>query len=447
MTNTTSIIAVNPAPANPVANSKPVRKPFYYVRKRFLANKPAVFGLATILLSILIAILGYLLMPDHTPNANDSAPQIKKKPPGFTIMLMKQRKNAPLEEHNFFVRMFNGQESAFNIIPIVPLDSAGGKLVTIDQTTLTVSVRVFGREGEVEKHSLVDAVLPLFVGRSFKLGMAASNAVVENEDGNFRIEGEKVTYLDLDENVIQTNKKELIESFQKECLEQRTYILGTDIAGRDLLSRLLFGFRISLGIGVVAVLISLLVGLSLGSLAGFFGGYVDAFIMWLMTVVWSIPSIMLVIAISLALQSRGIWVAFVAVGLTTWVEIARTVRGQILGIKEKLFVEAARSLGLKNDRIIIRHILPNIMGPLIVILASNFASAILTEAGLSFLGLGVQPPMPSWGSMIYEGFNVIGSSDSFHLVFYPSLFISLLVLAFNLFGNGLRDAYDPTTRR
>jgi peptide/nickel transport system permease protein len=154
---------------------------------------------------------------------------------------------------------------------------------------------------------------------------------------------------------------------------------------------------------------------------------------------------MLVIAVTLALQERGIWVAFIAVGLTMWVEIARVVRGQIMSIKQKLFVEAARALGFSNRRIIFQHILPNILGPLIVISTSNFASAILIEAGLSFLGLGVQPPMPSWGMMINEGFAAIGTSNSWHLIFLPSFCICITVLAFNLLGNGLRDAFDPQT--
>jgi peptide/nickel transport system permease protein len=221
--------------------------------------------------------------------------------------------------------------------------------------------------------------------------------------------------------------------------------MHTDTAGRDMLSRLLFGVRISLAIGLVSVCIALLVGTALGAAAGFFGGRADAFIGWLMTVVWSVPGIMLVIAISMALHSRGLWVTFVAVGLTSWVEISRVVRGQIIGIRQKLYVEAARALGMGNGQIIWRHILPNIIGPVIVIASSNLASAILTEAGLSFLGLGVQPPMPSWGSMINEGFAAIGSENSWHLVLLPSGCISMIVLAFNLLGNGLRDAYDPTT--
>ncbi|HAA14895.1 MAG TPA: ABC transporter permease [Cytophagales bacterium] len=186
-------------------------------------------------------------------------------------------------------------------------------------------------------------------------------------------------------------------------------------------------------------------GVLLGALAGFFGRRVDSLILWFMSVVWSIPGIMLVIAISLALQSRGVWVAFVAVGLTMWVDVARVVRGQILSAREKLYVEAARAFGLSNLRIIFRHMLPNIGGPLIVIATANFAAAILLEAGLSFLGLSVQPPTPSWGIMIYEGYNSIGTVDSWHLILFPGLAISFMVLSFNLLGNGLRDAFDPKT--
>jgi peptide/nickel transport system permease protein len=160
-------------------------------------------------------------------------------------------------------------------------------------------------------------------------------------------------------------------------------------------------------------------------------------------VVWSVPGIMLVIAITLALNSPGIWVSFVAVGLTMWVEVARVVRGQFLSLKEKTYIEAAKVLGLPRHRIVLKHILPNMAGPLIVIATANFASAILMEAGLSFLGLGVQPPSPSWGMMVNEGFQLIGARASIFLVLSPSVCISLLVLSFNLLGNGLRDAYDP----
>lgn len=222
-----------------------------------------------------------------------------------------------------------------------------------------------------------------------------------------------------------------------------TYLLGTDQAGRDVLSRLILGTRISLSIGFIAVLISLLIGVSIGACAGYFRGWIDQVLMWFTTVIWSIPGIMLVISISIALESSGIWVTFMAVGLTMWVEVARVVRGQFIEIREKSFVEAAQTLGASSFHIIRKHILPNILGPIIVIATSNFAAAILIEAGLSFLGLGVQPPTPSWGLMVHEGFQLMGTKNSWHLILFPSLAISILVLAFNLLGNGLRDAFDP----
>jgi peptide/nickel transport system permease protein len=408
----------------PTVVQEKVRSPFYYVKKRFFNNKPAVFGLAIILLCVFITLLGNLIMPDHTPNVNDSAVQIKKKPIGYTVTMLRMRKNMDIPQVNFFEHVFVGQESNYMIKPIESYRIEG----------LDAYVKELNAGEKETKVSIVNAVLPLFIGDSPKLG-----------GKNYEVAGDKVRYLDVNEQLHTITKAELINQFKEENIEPRIYLLGTDMAGRDMLSRLLFGVRISLSIGFISVLIAVLVGVSMGSLAGYFGGKVDSFILWLMTVVWSIPSIMLVIAISMALQSKGLWVIFMAVGLTSWVEIARVVRGQIMSVKQKLFVEAARSLGMNNRRIVFYHILPNILGPLIVIVTSNFAAAILTEAGLSFLGLGVQPPMPSWGTMINEGFYTIGTKDSWHLVFLPSFCISVLVLAFNLFGNGLRDAYDPTT--
>lgn len=404
---------------------KPVRSPGYYARKRLLNNRGACFGMAFILISLIIALLGHLIMPDATPYVNDSAVQIGKKSPGFSVQFLKLRKNAETETVRVFQRLLFGQESEYSIIPIT----------SYRIEDLTVYVKSYGSKRGEEAYSIVDAVEPLFIGDSKKW----------HSNQYFKVEGNVVTYLDVNENSHTISKEALVEQFKRENIETRHYLLGTDKAGRDMLSRLLFGFRISLGIGFMAVLISMAVGVTMGAIAGFFGGVLDQVVMWIMTVVWSIPGIMLVIAISIALQSRSVWVVFVAVGLTTWVEIARVVRGQIMGVKQKLYIEAARSLGIGNGRIIVFHILPNIMGAMIVIATSNFATAILTEAGLSFLGMGVQPPMPSWGVMINEGFNTIGSRNSGHLVFLPGMCVSLLVLAFNLFGNGLRDALDPNT--
>lgn len=220
----------------------------------------------------------------------------------------------------------------------------------------------------------------------------------------------------------------------------KKYWLGTDKFGRDILSRLIIGTRVSLAVGLIAVLISLTLGIILGALAGFYRGRTDQLIMWLINVTWSIPTLLLVFAITMAM-GKGFWQIFIAVGLTMWVNVARLVRGQVMAVKEMEYVQAARALGLRNSRIILRHILPNISGSIMVIAASNFASAIIIEAGLSFLGIGVQPPQPSWGLMIKENYNFIITHNPM-LALIPGFAIMILVLAFNLLGNGLRDALD-----
>jgi peptide/nickel transport system permease protein len=401
-----------------------IRTPSYYVRKRLQKNKPAMFGLVIIIFAHVVALLGYLIMPDDTPYANDGSAIIKKKPMGFEAQILKIRISREIEDVNFLEHTYFGQESNYTILPVD----------TVYVKDWQVYYVLYNKQS-LDSLDLLTTVKQVYVGNS---GYFAGD-----DDLAYKIEGDRITYLSLDEKPFTVSKAELEKEFWKNNIENRKYILGTDKAGRDILSRLLFGTRISLSIGFISVLISMIVGVTLGALGGFFGGVVDNFIMWLMTVVWSIPAIMLIIAISLVLESKGVFVAFIAVGLTMWVEVARVVRGQIISIKEKLFVEAAKALGIGNLRIIFIHILPNIMGPLIVIATANFASAILIEAGLSFLGLGVQPPMTSWGMMVNEGYYSNWENDGGYLVMLPSLAISIVVLAFNLFGNGLRDAYDP----
>ncbi|MBB6611984.1 ABC transporter permease [Pontibacter sp. Tf4] len=373
------------------------RPPSYYIRQRLLQNKPAMAGLGIIILAIVVAILGYAIMPDSTPNANNGLVQIQKKTPGFSTQVLRIAKVNPAADVNPVEFVLFGAPEDYSEIAI-------------------------------ENYS--------FKGDSLQVQPLRSNNAMADQPRSFglnEIVAEPGNY----------SSAELQKLIEEDYIRNKTFWLGTDKAGRDVLSRLILGTRISLGIGFVAVLISLIVGIAVGAAGGYFGGWVDKLMTFLMTVVWSVPSIMLVIAISLALDSKGVWVAFVAVGLTMWVEVARVVRGQILGLKEKTYIEAAQVLGVPERLIILRHLLPNMIGPLIVIATANFASAILIEAGLSFLGLGVQPPAPSWGMMVNEGFQLIGAKAGLYLVLLPSLCISVLVLAFNLLGNGLRDAYDP----
>ena len=336
------------------------RTPGYYIRKRLKNNRPAFIGLFIITGAIVSSLFGYLIMPDQTPDANDGAVQIQKQPPGFEATFLKIRKNRIVEKRNIFQKAIHGQESEFMIVPIKEYEING----------LTVTVKIFGKDNYIKKYDLLDVVKPLYF---------AGTKIISGENSETEV---YFTNVDGVQEVISYDQ--LVNEFHEKNIEKRTYWFGTDKMGRDMLSRLLFGTKISLSIGFISVLISLFLGMSLGSLAGFFGGRIDMVILWFLSVIWSIPGIILVISISMALQSRGVWVAFVAVGLTMWVDVARVMRGQIMAIKEKQFVEAARAFGIKNFRIVFVHILPNISGPLIVIATANFAAAILLEAGLGF---------------------------------------------------------------
>ena len=216
--------------------------------------------------------------------------------------------------------------------------------------------------------------------------------------------------------------------------------LGTDRYGRDLASRLILGARISLSVGLISVFIALLLGIPLGAVAGYYGGRVDSVLQTIIQIFWSIPTFLMVIALSFVL-GKGFWQVFIAVGLTAWVEVARLVRGQVLSIKQAEFVQAAEVLGYRPGRILRRHILPQVVPALIVLAASQFASAILLESGLSFLGIGAQPPMPSWGGMIRDHYAYLLTGQA-HLALIPGIALASLVLAFMALGTALRDVLD-----
>ncbi len=352
-------------------------------------------GLCVIALAILVSIAAYWIAPDHTPYANRMVLEISGQRPGFGVTMLAMQKEHPPRNAGFFQRLLYGQESPLTYIPIRQWRFEGASIAVQRYADEETSIP--------ERYSLA--------------------AVLYGQ-----------------ERPLQAPLPVLQQQVAQAHIFTRTYWLGTDRFGRDILSRLLVGTRVSLSVGCIAVIISLSIGVLLGALAGYFRGRTDDVVMWLINVIWSVPTLLLVFAITLAL-GKGFWQVFIAVGLTMWVGVARIIRGQVMSLRELQFVEAARALGYGHMRIIFKHILPNILGPVMVVAAGNFATAIVVEAGLSFLGVGVQPPQPSWGLMIKENYNFIITHNPL-LALAPGVAIMIMVLAFNLLGNGLRDAMD-----
>lgn len=384
---------------------------------RLKKNKLSMFGLSVIFFAVIVAILGPLIRPDGTPYSNDQILEVTTKTPGFTVDLLHIKKNQKNKDLSFWEYLTVGSENDFTAVPVYDYRFEGSNLVIEKYTGGEVN------NGPMVKYNLADVVYAL----DYNTEMTESDGFLD-----FYTENDKEKkHVSIDE----------LRSFVKENnIISRTYYLGTDKYGRDMLSRLMAGTWISLFVGFISVFISIVIGITLGALSGYFRGWIDDLIMWFINVVWSIPTLLLVIAITMAL-GKGTWQVFIAVGLTMWVEVARVVRGQMLGLREKEFVEAGKALGFSNARIIFKHIIPNVLGPVIVISAINFAAAILIEAGLSFLGFGAQPPQATWGKIIAEhkGYLITGKA---YLAVLPGIAIILMVLAFVLVGNGLRDSLD-----
>jgi peptide/nickel transport system permease protein len=357
----------------------------------FLRNKVAVASLAIIVISFLVAIFAYFVIPDQSPNANNQFPMIALKAPGFSSPSIKVANLSTSDnKQGFFDKLINGKD-------------------------LPYKLRVY------QNLEYQDA------------GIMLTNHYQRQEF---------IPYKDLffDSGSKNSITKAYVESRKDDFLSTERFYLGTDKFGRDILSRLILGIRVSILVGLVAVAISLFVGILVGATSGYFGGKIDQLLMLLINVSWSIPTLLMVFAIVLAFD-RGISVIFIAVGLTMWVEVARIVRGQVRSIKEEQFVMAAKSMGFGHFKIIIQHILPNIIGPILVIAAANFSTAVLVEAGLSYLGFGVEPPTPSIGNMLNEHYGYALTGKVF-LATIPAITLMILVLSFNLVGSGLRDAFD-----
>ncbi len=387
--------------------------------KRFRKNPVSVAGLVIILFSVLVSVGGYMLAPDKTTHANSQILEIALEKPGFSCDFLKVRMNSPAAERGILRRVFTGKVPRYTWVPIQEMRFEDDRVIVLEYSK-------YKEDRFYSEYRVANVCYALAPGSySVDSGKFTARSAVTGES-------------------ISGTLGEVQELLEEEHLVRRTFLLGTDRFGRDMFSRMILGTRVSLAVGFIAVLISLVLGILLGGIAGYFRGWADKVIMWFVNVVWSVPTLLMVIAITLVL-GKGYWQVFVAVGLTMWVEVARVVRGQVLSVREKEYVEAARVIGMKPGRILFRHIIPNVISPVVIISAANFATAILLEAGLSFLGIGVQPPVPTWGGMIKDHYGYIIVSKGY-LAFIPGIAIMLMVLAFTLVGNGMRDALDSRSQ-
>ena len=392
--------------------------PYFNIHSRVLQNllrqRAAVASFLFIFITVLLGVFAYWIIPDKSPDANTMILELTGKPAGFQTELLAIPREHAYQKRSIWDRLVGGESIPYRFIPITGYYFKGDSIYI---------------QHYLDDESSISQSLALNLWNSMHPEFDQEPAVHASGQLDHSVEN-----LQHDDHASQRL------FIRKHLILHKRFWLGTDRFGRDILSRLILGIRVSLGVGFMAVFISLFIGIALGAVAGYSGGFIDDVLVWFISVVWSVPTLLLVFALTLTL-GKGFWQIFLAVGLTMWVEVARIVRGQVLAIKQLPYIEATKSLGFSSIRIIFRHILPNIVGPVLVIAANNFAAAIVIEAGLSFLGVGVQPPTPSWGLMLKENYAFIITHNPL-LAIIPGVAIMLMVLAFNLLGNGIRDAFD-----
>ena len=358
--------------------------------RKLISNKLTSLCIIILCVYIITSIFAYVLSPDNTTEANEQISEISLHPSNTTVKVL-QLKGSQENKQNHLATFLNGTQEVKNYLPIIGYSLFADSINLIEYK----GINPFTKE----------------VNPPQKASYKTSYFLEKNTRGKI-----------------------------EPVIVNKTFLLGTDGYGRCLLSRIIIGSRISMTVGILSVIISLTIGVLIGLIAGYSSGRTDDIIMLIINTIWSIPTLLLVFAIVMAM-GRGIQIIYLAVGLTLWVDVARIVRGQVFSLKENIYIDAARSLGYGKTRIISKHILPNILGPIWVVATGNFATAIILEAGLSYLGFGIQPPMPSWGNMLNENYGY-ALSGNYLVAIIPALAIVILVLSVNIIGNGLRDAYD-----
>jgi len=355
---------------------------------KFKKNLPAVLGLAYFCVWLAVSIFAYFISPDDTQNANNQRLELGKKPPNthvfaLTLPLSQTNMQESQQKVGFFTLLWKGKPQISSDILLKNAD------ISIQKNKIYFTTLSGAKESIAVE----------------KFGFSGSN----------------------------------LSEFRNKFLKERVFRLGTDSYGRDLLSRLLLGSRVSIAVGLLSALLSVFIGIIIGCVAGYFGGKTDNLLMWFISVVWSLPTLLLAIVLGFVMGT-GFWQLMLAIALSTWVEVARMVRGQVLGIRNLQYIEATKSLAYPAWRVMFRHILPNIFSPIIVLAVANFGSAVLIESGMSFLGLGVELGVPTWGRMIFEGYTFIVFENGKWLAIFPGLALISLIISINLIGNGLRDS-------